>query len=121
MFTTWKCHWSQVYMCLYFLYIYEVTVRKWVEKTEMDVLLEFVAYDNVWNFVQKYQEWDFWIASVEIMEIICKLCTGVLVMPCRLEQPRSEKQWRCGWRQTFLLSFCMACDVKICIDRKSVV
>jgi len=34
-------------MCLYFLYIYKATVRKWVEKTEMGVLSEFVVYDNV--------------------------------------------------------------------------
>jgi len=45
-------------------------VRKWVEKTEMGVLSEFVVYDNVtclfWNFVQKCQEWNFLVSSVEV-------------------------------------------------------
>lgn len=120
MFARRKCRWSQSRCtCLYFLYIYKATVRKCVEKTEMGVLSEFVVRDNVtctfWNFVQKCQEWNFLVSSVEVMEIICKCYTGVFVMPWRLEQLHSEELRHCEWRKTFLLSFCMAYDIKISI------
>lgn len=120
MFASRKCHWIQSgHTCLYFLYIYKATVGKWVEKAEMGVLSEFVVCDNVTrtfrNFVQKCQEWNFLASSVAIMEIICKCYTGVFIMPWRLEQLHSVELWDCERRKTFLLPFCMACDIKLCI------
>lgn len=60
-------------------------MRKRVEKTEMAILLELVVCDNVTciflNFVQKCQEWNFLVLSVEIMEIMCKCHAGELIMP----------------------------------------